>query len=42
VARNDVKVPEKRRVFEQKGGFLPGLLIPILGIAASLIGELVD
>lgn len=34
---------EKRRILmEQKGGFLPAMLAPILGIAGSLLGSLTN
>jgi len=42
VASNNIKVPQKRELLVQKGGFLPALLAPIIGIAGSLIGELVS
>ena len=32
---------DRRDVIVQKGGFLPALLAPVLGIAASLIGDLI-
>lgn len=31
----------KRKLLIQKGGFLPALLAPIIGLAGSLIGELI-
>ena len=34
-------VETKRKVLIQKGGFLPALLAPIIGLAGGLIGELV-
>ena len=35
------KVPKKRDLLVQHGGFLPALLAPILGVASGLIGDLV-
>ncbi|MCP4345345.1 MAG: hypothetical protein GY795_07445, partial [Desulfobacterales bacterium] len=32
---------KKRKLLVQNGGFLPALLAPIIGIAGSLIGDLV-
>jgi len=37
-----ISLKEKRGILEQEGGFLPALLTPILGIAASLIGSLLN
>ncbi len=34
------KLHKKRALLVQKGGFLPALLTPVLGIAAGLIGDL--
>jgi len=42
IASKDIKVPQKREILVQKGGFLPTLLAPIIGIAGSLIGELIN
>jgi len=42
VASKDIKVPQKREILVQKGGFLPALLAPIIGIAGTLISELVS
>lgn len=41
VADRKTKVQKKRALLIQKGGFLPALLAPIIGIAGSLIGDLV-
>ncbi len=35
------KVHKKRALLVQKGGFLPALLAPVIGIASSLIADLV-
>ncbi len=35
-----VSLVTKRRLFVQKGGFLPALLAPALGLAATLLTEL--
>jgi len=35
-----LSVERKRKLLVQKGGFLPALLAPIIGIASSLIGGL--
>ena len=35
-------IRRKRNLLVQKGGFLPVLLAPIIGLAASLIGEFVE
>jgi len=42
VASKDIKLPRKREILVQKGGFLPALLAPIIGIAGSLLGELLN
>ncbi len=36
-----LRISDRRQLLNQKGGFLPALLTPILAIAGSLIGELV-
>ncbi len=35
-----VAITAKRKLFVQKGGFLPAILGPALGLAATLLGEL--
>lgn len=35
-----VAIKRKRRLFVQKGGFLPAILGPALGLAATLLGGL--
>ncbi len=35
-----VAITTKRKLFVQKGGFLPAILGPVLGLAATLFGEL--
>ena len=35
------KLPKKRELLVQHGGFLPALLAPVLGIASGLIGDLI-
>ena len=40
LAKKSVPLKTKRNILIQKGGFLPALLAPILGIAASLISSL--
>jgi hypothetical protein len=32
---------KKRKLLVQKGGFLPALLAPIIGVATGLIGDLI-
>jgi hypothetical protein len=32
-----VSQADKRKILEQKGGFLPALLVPVLGLAAQLL-----
>ena len=39
IVEKRTRVSSKRKLFIQKGGFLPLLLAPILGIAGSLVGE---
>ncbi len=41
LADRKIPVHTKRNLLVQKGGFLPALLAPILGIASGLIGDLV-
>ena len=41
IADRKTKVQKKREILIQKGGFLPALLAPVLGIASGLVGELV-
>lgn len=41
LASKRVSLRKKRSLLVQKGGFLPTLLVPILGVAASLISSLV-
>lgn len=41
IAHKRTKVSEKKRLL-QKGGFLPLLLTPLLGIAGSLIGDAIS
>lgn len=41
LASKRVSLKKKRNLLVQQGGFLPALLGPILGIAASLISSLV-
>jgi len=36
-----VTIKAKRRLFIQKGGFLPAILGPALGLAATIIGQLI-
>ena len=37
-----IKLKDKRKLIKnQKGGFLPAVIAPILGIAASLLGQLI-
>jgi len=36
-----VTLDKKRKIFIQKGGFLPALLGPALGLAATIIGQLI-
>jgi hypothetical protein len=33
-------INKKKKILIQKGGFLPALLAPVLGLAASLVGKL--
>ena len=40
LAAKKVGLKRKRKILIQKGGFLPALLAPVLGIAGSLIGDL--
>lgn len=40
IADRKTKVEAKRKLLVQKGGFLPALLAPVIGIAGSLIGDL--
>jgi hypothetical protein len=42
IADRKTKVGRKRNLLIQKGGFLPALLAPVIGIASSLIGDLVS
>lgn len=42
VADKNIKVPQKRKILSQKGGFLPALIAPIIGIVGSLVGDLVS
>jgi hypothetical protein len=39
MANKQVGIAGKKKILLQKGGFLPVVLAPILGIAASLLGE---
>ncbi len=41
IADRKTKGQKKRSLLVQKGGFLPALLAPVIGIAGSLIGDLV-
>jgi len=41
LAQRRLSLKKKRQVLLQKGGFLPALLGPIIGIVTSLIGNLV-
>ena len=41
IADRKTPVKKKRQLLVQKGGFLPALLAPVLGVASGLIGELV-
>lgn len=41
LASKRVSLKKKRNLLVQQGGFLPALLAPILGVAASLISSLV-
>ena len=36
-----VTISKKRKLFIQKGGFLPAILGPALGLAATIIGQLI-
>lgn len=36
-----VTITKKRKLFIQKGGFLPAILGPALGLAATIIGQLI-
>ena len=42
LSSKNIPINTKREILVQKGGFLPALLGPILGIAASLIGSLMQ
>ena len=42
LAGKKVGLKRKKKLILQKGGFLPALLTPILGIASSLIGNLLN
>lgn len=42
LASKKTALKKKRRILVQKGGFLPALLAPIIGIATSLIGGLLN
>lgn len=41
IADRKTKVDNKRTLLVQKGGFLPALLAPVIGIAGGLIGDLI-
>jgi len=41
IADRKTNINKKRDLLVQKGGFLPALLGPVLGVAASLISQLV-
>jgi len=41
IAKKSFSLPKKKRLLVQRGGFLPALIAPILGIAGSLLGELI-
>lgn len=41
IADRKIKLDKKRTLLVQKGGFIPALLAPIIGIAGGLIGDLV-
>ena len=41
LAARKTGIKKKKQLLIQKGGFLPALLTPIIGIASSLFGELV-
>ena len=36
-----VSINKKKKLFIQKGGFLPAILGPALGLAATIIGQLI-
>ena len=42
LANKKLPVDVKRDVLIQRGGFLPAIIAPILGIAGSLIGDLIS
>ena len=39
LAQRDTKLEDRRHLLEQKGGFLPVLLAPILSVAGQLLAE---
>jgi len=41
IANRKTKIDHKRTLLVQNGGFLPALLAPVIGIAGSLIGDLI-
>jgi len=41
IAQKRFSLPRKKKLLVQRGGFLPALIAPILGIAGSLLGELI-
>jgi len=41
IAQKRFSLPKKKRLLVQRGGFLPALIAPILGIAGNLLGELI-
>ncbi|MCP3681302.1 MAG: hypothetical protein GY861_01305 [bacterium] len=42
LVKDRVPTEKRRKIIAQKGGFLPALLAPVLGIAGSLIGNLIN
>jgi len=42
LADRKTKVEQKKKILKQKGGFLPALLAPVVGIASGLIADLVS
>ncbi len=42
LVKNRVPTETRQKIIAQKGGFLPALLAPVLGIAGSLLGNLIN